>query len=139
MSGMLPILYLLSHNTALQMLVNATKIVPGDLPLQMAPPAINVEQIDGNPHNSIALIEPNKTWRDRIQVSAHVYLPPSGQGYPGLNSIMNAIVAACPNQRGTVNGVSVQSIIVDTRGPFLPVQETSRVSQSQDFIVWWKS
>ncbi len=142
MSGVLAISYLLTHSSGLQALVPAARIMPGDLPLKLDTPAINVEHADGMPRNTLSMLEPNRTWRDVVQVNAHVSSPAAsvpGLGYPGLSAIMAQIMAACPNQRGTVNGVSVLAILPDMRGPYLVDLDSARISQSQDFIVYWKT
>jgi len=142
MSAVLPIAYLLTHNPGMQELVLAESIMPGDLPINQPLPAISIEQVDGVPHNSLSLLETGKTWRDRVQVTAHVNGPAAskpGLGYPGIYAMLNAALAACPNQQAIINGIKVLAIIPDDRGPYMSEQDTARVSQSQDFIVYWQT
>jgi hypothetical protein len=142
-SGVLPILHLLSNDTGVQAIVtSASRIVPGDLPIGLALPAITVEQVDGVPRNTISMLEPNRVWTDRISVWGHVRTPSAqapGLGYPGLAALMAAIVAACPNQRGTIAGIYVLSILPQMRGPYMQLADVAGVSQSQDFMVAWRT
>jgi len=62
---------------------------------------------------------------------------PQGQGYPGLDALMKLILAACPNQHGTINTFNVDSILPDIEGPDLYDEEVSMISRSRDFIVKW--
>lgn len=142
MSGVLPVVYLLTHSSPLQALVDEADVYPGALPLKFALPAINVEQVDGVPRNTISMLEPNRVWTDRVQATAHVggnQASTPGLGLPGLAAILNAVVAACPNQHGTVNGVYVLSILPDTRGPYMYATDTGHIAQSQDFMVTWRT
>ena len=53
--------------------------------------------------------------------------------------ILALVLAACPNQRGTVNGVDVDSILPDIGGPDLADMATALYSGSRDFMVKWRS
>lgn len=138
MSGVSVIRYLLAQNSGLTAVVSASKIKAGDLPLNIALPAIGVKQISSSARLTVSMNSPKTLHTVRVQVSAMVkesIANPQGDGYPGLESIMKLILAACPNQHGTVNSISVDSILPDLEGPDLPGDETGVISRSRDFIV----
>jgi hypothetical protein len=55
----------------------------------------------------------------------------------GVKSLLALVLAACPSQRGTVNGVSVDSIIPDMAGPILYDDAIALHQGSRDFLVKW--
>lgn len=124
--------YLLKTNSAVLAVVPAMRIVCGDLPINTVLPAISVKQISSVPTNLINTNEANKQHADRVQVTALFK-----GSYPSLKAFMKLILAACPSQRGSINGVTVDSIVPDMEGPDLYDQETDIYSQSRDFIVRW--
>ena len=147
MSGVVVIVALLKANAPILSALGAgppiaaNRIMAGDLPLSTVLPAITVTQISGVPRLTVAMIEPNRLNTDRVQVSVLFKGPagsPSGLGYPGVKNMMKLVLAACPNQRGTINGINVDSILPDTEGPDLQDDATSLFSQSRDFIVKWR-
>jgi hypothetical protein len=137
MSGVAVIRYLLAHDAPVLAAVPATRIFSGDLPLNTAMPAISVMHISGVPYNMLQPNESGKVHTDRVQVTVYRGESPGDAGYPGVKSLLTLVLAACPSQRGTVNGVAVQSIIPDIEGPDLPIQELSLYSRSRDFLVMW--
>jgi hypothetical protein len=142
MSGVAVIRHLLANNAPVTAVVPATRIMAGDLPLNTVLPAISVIQIDSIPLNQLQINETPKVHLDRVQVSVLFKGQegsPAGTGYPGVRALLRLVLAACPSQRGTVNGVSVQGIIPDTEGPDLQNADTALYSCSRDFIVRWTS
>ena len=140
MSGVAVIRYLLANAAAVTAVIPAAKIMAGDLPLNTVMPAIAVTQISGMPYNTIKVNDSPKMHTDRVQVSVLMKGPqgsPSGSGYPGVKAMMPLVLAACPNQRGTINNIVVDSIVPDILGPDLFDDATSLYSQSRDFIVKW--
>lgn len=138
MSGVSVIRYLLANAVAVTAVVPATRIMAGDLPLGTTLPAIAIMQIDSVPYNAIRINEALKLHTDRIQVSAICKGPQTaaaGTGYAGVKAILKLVLAACPSQRGTVNGISVDSIVPDILGPDLSDDATALYSQSRDFFV----
>lgn len=135
MSGVAVIRYLLANNANVLAVVPATRIVAGDLPQGTAIPAIAVTQISSVPHNLLRTNESNKTHTDRVQVTVYRKAEPDDRGYPGLKPLLNLVLAACPSQRGAVNGVAVDSIVPSIEGPDLPIPEQALFSRSRDFIV----
>lgn len=142
MSGVAVIRSLLATNAAVIAVVPAARITAGDLPINTTMPAIAVTQISGMPRLTIAMIEPNRLNTDRVQVSVLFKGPsasPPGTGYPGVKALLPLVLAACPNQNGTINGIAVDSILPDIEGPDLQDDATGLFSQSRDFIVKWRS
>ena len=140
MSGVSVLRYLLANNAPLLAIVPATRILPGDLPLGTAFPAIAVKQIDGVPYKTIRTNETLKVHTDRVQVSVICKAQQSaatGTGYPGVTALLKLVLAACPSQRGTVNSISVDSITPDIEGPDLPIPEVEAITKSRDFFVRW--
>lgn len=138
MSGVSVISYLLAANQPLIAIVPAIRIMGGDLPLKTAMPAIGVKEISSIPRNNIRINESPKLHAERVQVSVLCKGPQTdqaGTGYAGVKAILKLVLAACPSQRGTVNGVSVDSITPDVEGPDFSDEATKLYSQSRDFIV----
>jgi hypothetical protein len=140
-SGVAVVRYLLANDDDVTDVVAAAQITAGDLPQGSPMPAITIRQISGVPRLTVAMTEPGRMHTDRVQVTVYVKDQqgyPQGEGYPGLVSIMALALAACPNQRGTINGVIVDSILPDIEGPDLPIPDISVLTRSRDFIVKWK-
>lgn len=140
MSGVAVIRYLLANNAPVVAVVPATRIVAGDLPLNTILPAISITQVSSVPMNLLRINEAAKMHTDRVQVSVLFKGPqgtPSGTGYPGVKALLLLVLAACPSQRGTVNGIAVDSIIPDLAGPDLYDEATALYSGSRDFMVRW--
>lgn len=139
-SGTAIIRYLLANNTPVTAVIPATRIMAGDLPLNTVLPALSVTQISSVPYNLLRINESHKVHTDRVQVTALFKGPqgsPAGTGYPGVKSLLALVLAACPNQRGTVNSISVDSITPDMAGPDLYDDATALYSGSRDFLVRW--
>ena len=64
---------------------------------------------------------------------------PGGTGYVGVKALMALILTACPNQKGSINGVTVDSRLPDDEGPDLQDDATAVYAGSRDFFVKWKS
>ncbi len=138
MSGVVAIRYLLANNAGVLAVVPAARIMAGDLPLSTTMPAISIKQISSVPRLTVAMGEPRLLHTDRVQVSVLLKGPlgsPTGLGYPGQKALLKLVLAACPNQRGTINGVAVDSILTDMEGPDLYDDPTSLFLGSRDFIV----
>lgn len=135
MSGVSVIWYLLKTNSPVLAVVPATRIMAGDLPVKMVLPAISVTQISSVPYNLLRTVEANKMHTDRVQASVLFKGVGEGAGYPGLKALMKLVLAACPSQRGTVNGVMVDSIVPELEGPDLSDPANAIYSQSRDFLV----
>jgi len=137
-SGVYVIRALLANAAAVTSVVPATRIMAGDLPLNTVLPAIAVTQISSVPMNLLKINDSPKMHTDRVQVTVLFKGSegtPSGTGYEGAKALLKLVLAACPSQRGTVNGFAVDSIIPDIEGPDLSDDTTALYSQSRDFIV----
>lgn len=140
MSGVAVIRHLLANNAGVLAVVPATRIVAGEIPPNATLPAISVTQVSSVPYNLLRTNEANKMHMDRVQVTWLFKGPqgtPAGTGYPGAKALAPLILAACPSQRGTVNGVAVDSIAPEAEGPDLFDHEIALVINSRDFIVRW--
>lgn len=140
MSGVAVIRYLLANAAAITAKVPAARIMAGDLPLGISFPAIGITQISSMPYVPVGVNGNLHT--DRVQVTVFDKGPhgnPAGDGYPGVKTILALLLAACPNQHDTVNGISVDSIIPDIEGPDLADLETDLYSGSRDFLVKWSA
>jgi len=138
MSGIVAIRYLLANDAELTAVVPSSRIKPGNLPLKTLLPAISLRQISSVPQNLINTNDPNRVHTDRVQVTAHFNDPSgatAGTGYPGLKAAMKLILAACPSQYGSINGVQVHSIQPQFEGP--DFQDESIHTCSRDFMVKW--
>lgn len=133
MSGVAVIRHLLASHSPLTAEVPATRIMAGDLPLNTDLPAISVTQIDSMPRHTLAMTEGNPLHSDRVQVTVHVRTDEGG--YPELRSLLALVLAACPNTRGTVNGVACDSVLPDVEGPDLEDAATNLLTGSRDFLV----
>jgi hypothetical protein len=141
-SGVAVLRYLLANAGAVTAVVPASRIVAGDLPLGTILPAIAITQISSIPRNDIMINESPKLHSDRVQVSVLFKGPegsPAGTGYPGVRALLKLVLAACPSQRGTVNGVAVSAIEPDMEGPDLHDADTALYSCSRDFLIRWNS
>jgi hypothetical protein len=142
MSGVAVIRYLLANAGTITAVVPAARIRVGDLPVTTDLPAVSVKQISSVPVNAIRMNETPKSHIDRVQVTAMfkaTAASPAGTGYPGLRAFMKLLPAACPSQRGTINGVIVQSIALDAEGPDFHDDESGVHTCSRDFVVRWQS
>lgn len=138
MSGVAVIRSLLATNAAVLAVVPADRIKAGDLPIDTPLPAISVMHVSGVPRLTLAMTEAGTLHSDRVQVSVvgKGYAGnTAGSGYPDLRALLKLALAACPNRRGTVNGVAVDSILPDVEGPDFEDPETSLHQGSRDFIV----
>jgi hypothetical protein len=80
-----------------------------------------------------SMVELHRLRTERVQVTVYA------ANYASQKLLLALVRTACPNTRGTVNGVDVDSILPDGEGPDLFEQETRLYEQSRDFIVKWKS
>ena len=138
-SGVAVVRYLLANNAPVVAVVPASRIIAGDLPLETAMPAISVTQVSSVPFSLIRTVETIRQHTDRVQVTVYRKAEPDDRGYPGLKSLLTLVLVACAGQRGTINGVAVDSIMPDIEGSDLPLPELSLYARSRDFIVRWST
>jgi len=127
MSGVSAVRHLLANNAALVALVPAAKIFIGVVPLNTALPAIGVTQVDSVPRLTVAMVESGRLHDERVQVTVLT------KAYQ--TNISAAVLAALPNQSGTVNGTKVDSLLPDGEGPDLYDDAAVIYERSRDFIV----
>lgn len=148
MSGVAVVRFLLATNAPLISALGigppiaTRRIMAGDLPLNAVLPAIGVKQISSMPRNTVKMNEARVQHTDRVQVSVLVkdtQATPAGDGYPGMRSLLKMVLAACPNMRGIVNQIDVDSILPDIEGPDLPGDADGSMQGSRDLIVRWNS
>lgn len=138
MSGVAVIRYLLANNAPVLGVVPVTDIIAGDFPLKTSLPAISIRQISSVPRLTVAMTEPTRMHTERVQVTVLVkdqQGDPQGADYPGFRSLLKLVLAACPNTRGVINGVHVDSILPDVEGPDLSGDGDSIITGSRDLIV----
>lgn len=136
MSGVAVVRYLLAHYGSLTAVAPAARIVAGELPINTPMPAISIKQISSVRRNTVGMNETKTLVTERVQ--ATVLMPATKDyEYPALQSAMTLVRKACPNQRGTVAGVSVDSILPDIEGPDLEGPTPESIARSQDFFVRW--
>lgn len=129
MSGVAIIRHMLANNANLIAAVPATRIMAGVIPQGTALPAISVTQISGVQRQSIAMPATGNLVADRVQVTVMT------AGYPLQKSVLALVRLACPNTRGTVNGIACDSVLPDADGPDLFDPDIPAHFQSTDFIV----
>lgn len=142
MSGVAITRAILIADTAMIAAVGSSSIVAGDIPQGMALPAISLESISMIPVRTLAMNEADRLFIERVQVTAHTKTSaatPAGTGYPELKSIMAQVLATIQNQRGSLAGFFLDSIIPDYSGPDLVNPDTGIISASHDFVVKWKN
>jgi len=129
MSGVIAIRYLLAHDAALLAAVPANKIMAGVIPLGTVLPAVGISHISTLERKTVAMTEPAILATERVQVTVQA------KSYAEQKAILELVRKACPNQRASVNGIEVDSILPDIAGPDLRDDELQIFVQSRDFIV----
>lgn len=140
MSGAAVIRHLLANHAPLLALIPATRIIAGPLKPNTVLPAIAVTEVFNNPLNLLRINESGKQHTESVQVTWLVKdadATPAGTGYVGMKQIAPIILAACPSQRGTINGVAVDSIVPGLEGPDIYFADIGIHSNSRDFTVKW--
>jgi hypothetical protein len=129
MSGVTAIVYLLKNNGTLTASVSASNIKAGVIPVNAVLPAIGVTEVsDVDAFRKVAT-GANEFAMSRIQVTV------MAKTYPSKKAILELVRLACPNQRGTINGVYVDSIMSEGAGPDFDDEEKFIYIQSRDFMV----
>ena len=128
MSGIKVIHYLLGQSAALVAAVPAARILTSYVPLGTTLPAVCVNEISVVEDWDLAM-GAGRLARARIQVTVHA---PS---YIEQKDLLELVRLACPNQRGVINGVTVDSILPDAMGPDLRLDDAGVFMQSRDFLV----
>lgn len=140
MSGTLVIWSLVSQNAPVLAVVPLVRIKEWDLPVGTTMPAIVINSIDDNIRLTVAMTETPRMHVERVQVTPLIKgtaETPVGLGKKGVDSLLALILAACPNQRGTIAGVAVDSILPAGYGPDLSDLTAGIFTRSIDFFVRW--
>lgn len=102
--------YLLAHNSPLTAVVAATGIMPGPLPQNTRPPAIALELVSQVRLHMVASTA-TEMCRARVQITL------ATATYAALHDAMVLVRAALPRSRGSVDGVFIEGVLIDTEGP----------------------
>lgn len=109
MSDVKAVLYLLANNSTLNAQVPASRIFAGVIPQGTAAPAIAVTHVSTVRPQMVNAA--SKLCVSRVQVTV------MAATYQTQKSVLALVRAALPRSRGTVNGVAVDSILIDIEGP----------------------
>jgi hypothetical protein len=138
MSGSLVIRYMLANYQPILATIPPDRIVAGDLSISTERPCMIIQNVDSDDFRMIKRSGVRALVSDRVQVTTLVDGQRSstpGSGYMGLHDLMKLIPKACPNARGLINGVDVESIDLEPEGPDLTDESTQLFSRSRDFLV----
>ena len=126
MSDVKAVRYLLANNATLTAQVPATRIFSGIVPQGTQPPTIAVTHVSTVRPQMVNAA--SKLCVSRVQVTVMAV------SYATQKSILALVRAALPRSRGSVNGVAVDSILIDTEGPDF-TDEAGLYMGSIDYIV----
>ena len=131
MSGEAVLTYILSNNAGVLAQVVTANIIAGTLPTKTQLPGIGVQEVDSLPHNMINVNEKPRLHTDRVQVTA------LARSRGAVRVLLRAVLAALPDQRGSVGGVNLSAIVSDM-AVMHPYDELDDIhSGSRDFLVSW--
>jgi hypothetical protein len=133
MSAVKAVRYLLAHNAGLTGVVPAARIAAGTLPQNTAMPAVVVSHVSTVRRNTVSGAETSQFCTGRVQVSV------KAATYASMRQVLDLVIAALPRSRGTVNGVKVDAVMLDTEGPDFSDEESGIFMGSHDFIVTFNS
>jgi hypothetical protein len=119
--------HLLANNATLIATVPAARIMAGVLPQGTALPALAVTHVSTVPRNPVAS-PATLYFTSRVQVTVFA------ASYVSQQAVAALVRAALPRSRGSVNGVAVDSIILDSIGPDFNNDEAMCIG-SLDFSV----
>jgi hypothetical protein len=120
--------YLLANDATLNATVPATRIMAGIVPQGTVLPCIGITSV-----SVIRRHTPTKETREFCIARVQVTLMAST--YPLLMTLKALVRAAVPRSRGTVNGVLVDSILLDSEGPDFASGDAGILMSSLDFTV----
>lgn len=109
MSDVKAVRYLLANNAPLVSAVTADRIRIGVLPQGLGLPAVSVTHVSTVRPQMVNTA--SKLCVSRVQVTV------MAGSYESQKSVMALVRAALPRSRGTVDGVAVDSILIDIEGP----------------------
>ena len=129
MSGVGIVWHLLTNDSAVTALVRAERIQAGEVEQGTQLPAISVQKVSANPHNTVAMDDSEFLFDERVQVSVFA------KDYEKMDDIRIAVRKALPLSRGTVGSYTCEAIIPDLEGPDDEDPETKIHSSTLDFMV----
>lgn len=129
MSAVKVIRYILANNANLIAVVPAAKIMAGVIPIDTVLPAIAVNHISTVERTTVAMNTSLVLATSRIQVTVMT------KSYTEQKTILELVRKALPNTNGTVNGITLDSILPDLAGPDLRDDDAGIYMQSRDFTV----
>ena len=109
MSDVKAVRYLLANNAPLNAQVPAVRVIGGVLPQGIELPAISVTHVSTVRPQMVNAA--SKLCVSRVQVTV------MAASYQSQKDVMALVRAALPRSRGSVNGVAVDSILIDIEGP----------------------
>lgn len=127
MSDVKVIRYLLANSAPLTAVVNAEKIVAGEVPQGTPMPAVFVQHRSGVWSKEVS--GQGRLCRARVQVTV------MAASYAQQKQIMRLVCAAVPRTRGVIAGVNVDSILREDDGPDFSNSDAGIFLQAQDFMV----
>jgi hypothetical protein len=101
----------------------------GPLPQSIALPVISILQVSRVPITEMLTEESVRLWRGRVQVTVFA------NSYTDMRSVLALVRGALPRSRGTVNGVKVESVLLDNEGPDMADEESGIFLGSVDVTV----
>lgn len=138
MSGPAVIRHLIAHDSALITLmgqfgssVTAATVKVGKLKANTPLPAISIRLVSGFDQITVAMTESKRMRTQRVQVMVHCKTERQ------QILLLAAVLAACPDTKGTLASIHVDSILPDGEGADLSDPDAEIYEQSRDFIVRW--
>lgn len=132
MSGAAAINHVLSNAAAVVAAVPAARILTGPiLPVGTDMPAILVRKISGDERLTVVMDDTGRMRSERVQVTAYA------DNYNDVHDVLELVRAACVPQRGSLGGVTVDSVLPAGDGPDLSDPDAGIFEASRDFLVKW--
>lgn len=126
MSAERVIFALLSGYAPLTAVVPIDRIVPGEIPVKVALPAIGYTHIS-------SVDDPCVSAMPTTMVTSRIQIDVVAKTYAQTKSILMLINQACDRRGGPIAGVRVQHVRRDTTGPDMSSPDATIFSQSVDY------
>ena len=121
-------IYLMTHNAPLIAVVPVARIMPGVIPQGKSLPFIGVIHVDTVRRRNV--FEGTGGYcTARLQVTVQA------SNYTQRDQVLDLIRTALPKTRGTVNGISVDSITHELDGPYFEDEATKSFIASIDYMI----
>ena len=113
--------------------VVGTNIYPGEMPQNTVPPALGISHLATPPElATMDAASATRLVQSRIEVTVLC------KDYVTQKSLLDLVRKACNYAHGSIGGISVGSVLVDTIGPDLRDSDLGVLSQTIDFLVTWQ-